>query len=100
MTNDPLRVLYPFIPMLRSRGIETLVDTLSPLRLQFPSQGVQLERLLRSQSLRFLYLPCFFTNENAWAVEGIKGDARAENIFSGHSSPSQIVTISLFHASW
>jgi hypothetical protein len=27
------------------------------------------------------------------AVDDIKGDARVENINSGHSSPSQIVTI-------
>jgi hypothetical protein len=65
------------------------------LRLQFPFRGVHREWLLRSQSLRFLWLPCFFTNHSAKASEGIKGDARAENIISGHSSPSQIVTIAI-----
>ena len=38
----------------------------------------------------------FFHQSKCLAVEGIKGDARAENIISGHSSPSQIVTIPLF----
>ena len=85
----------PIIPALRSCGVETLADALSPSQLRFLFQGGQLSRLLLSQSLRFLCLPCFFTNQNAWAVEGIKGDARPENIISGHSSPSQIVTIPL-----
>jgi len=38
-------------------------------------------------------LPYFFTNHSAKAVEGIKGDARAENMLSNYISSSQIVTI-------
>lgn len=84
----------PVILAFRSRGAETLADVLSPSQLRFPSQGGQLSRLLLSQSLRFLSLPCFHQSK-CLTVEGIKGDARAENIISGHSSPSQIVTIPL-----
>jgi len=87
----------PVNPVLTSRGVETLADALSPSKLRFLFRGGQLSRLLLSQSLRFLCLPCFFTNQDAKAVEGIKGDARAENIISGHSSPSQIVTITRAH---
>jgi hypothetical protein len=41
----------------------------------------------------FLKLAMFFHHKDAYALEGIKGDARAENIFSGYMLPSQIVTI-------
>ncbi len=83
------------ISMLRSRGAETLAhESLhSPMRL--PSQSVQLEWLPRSRSLRFLCLPCFFTNHSAKVIEGIKGDARAENMLSNYISSSQIVTIAI-----
>lgn len=33
----------------------------------------------------FLRLAMFFHQSTHWAVEGIKGDARIENINSGHS---------------
>jgi hypothetical protein len=81
------------ILMLRLRGAETLADMLLPLRMRLLSLAVQLEYLLRSQSLRFLLLPYFFTNHSAKASEGIKGDARAENMLSNYISSSQFVTI-------
>jgi len=41
----------------------------------------------------FLKLAMFLHHKGAYALEGIKGDARAENIFSGYMLPSQIVTM-------
>jgi len=79
---------------LRSRGAETLAVESLPLQMRFLFLGVQLEWLLWSQSLRFLLLPYFFTNQSANVIEGIKGDARAENMLSNYISSSQIVTIS------
>jgi hypothetical protein len=90
---EPSARPVPIISFLRLRGFETLPDALSPSQLRSPSQGVQL-LLLLSQSPRFLCLPCFLTNENAWTVESIKGDARIENMLSNYISSSQIVTIS------
>lgn len=40
-------------------------------------------------------LPYFFTTIRGYVVEGIKGDARAESIFSGYISPSQFVSVGL-----
>jgi hypothetical protein len=58
----------PAISVLRLRGAETLADALSPSQLRFLFQGGQLSRLLLSQSLRFLSLPCFFTKKMFWLL--------------------------------